>query len=256
MLPDRNTLSAMHRQDKGDSAARDIVVNINQDDRRNYSEKTLLSDRDSLAKGYITEKKGDRWLNNSRYFSRGRGRQQDRSGEGKNDTSGKDENIILSKLSEVVMQLRRKQEEKAGGLARIAIPDKNSITRENAIFYSNSGMFSFNTAKFKNFDYFRKMKDKIASNWFPPDMANAVIGGYAPGRTRIMAIPSQVVKTVFIMNRQGDVVNVRLMDSKGNRELNKSCLDAIRLSETFGPVPDSIEGEYIVIPFMFGFYVN
>ncbi len=68
-----------------------------------------------------------------------------------------------------------------GNAANMAIPDKNSITMKNAIFYSNSGMFSFNTAKFKNFSYFKNMKDRIASNWYPPLLANAALGD-SPGK--------------------------------------------------------------------------
>jgi hypothetical protein len=47
---------------------RDIIVNINQDDKRIINETTLLSDKDSSAKGFLTTKKGDRWLNNSLDF--------------------------------------------------------------------------------------------------------------------------------------------------------------------------------------------
>ena len=47
---------------------RDIIVNINQDDRQVVTPETLLSDRDSSAKGYVTKKAGSRWLNNSLDF--------------------------------------------------------------------------------------------------------------------------------------------------------------------------------------------
>ena len=43
---------------------RDIIVNINEDDRRVGSNSTLLSERDSSAKGIATRRKGDNWLNN------------------------------------------------------------------------------------------------------------------------------------------------------------------------------------------------
>jgi len=42
----------------------------------------------------------------------------------------------------------------------------------------------------------------------------------------------------------------------GNYSLDESCADSIRLSRNFGNVPADIEGEIIVIPFIFGYYVR
>ena len=140
----------------------------------------------------------------------------------------------------------------------VAIPDKNDITMKNAIYYTNGGLFSFNTAKFKNFSYFKNMKDKIASYWYPPVFGNAIIGGYNPGSgaVRLRTISSQNVKLYFIMNRDGEVQKVEIVDSYGTKPLDDSCLDAIKLSKNFGKVPDDIKGEFIVIPFIFGYYTN
>ncbi|MCP4136996.1 MAG: energy transducer TonB [bacterium] len=248
---------------------RDIIVNINQDKKRVYTQKTLLSDKDSSAKGYITKTKGDRWLNNSRDFVLLKGSRSS-SGKGTAKSSSnaraKKKKMILSDESEIVVQIERELPRMSAqgqkGIAdRILIPDKNDVTMKNSIYYSSNGMFSFNTAKFKNFKYFKSMKDNIASHWYPPIMANAVFGGYnpatggyAPGRVRIMAIPSQRVKLYFTMNRNGDILDVKILDSYGNRALDASCLDAVRLSKNFGKVPDDIKGKVIVIPFIFGYY--
>jgi hypothetical protein len=252
-----------------DDARRDIIVNINQDNRRVVTPETLLSDKDSSAKGFITRKAGNRWLNNSLDFqvlkgSRGKGKGEERSVTIRESR----EKILLSDSSEVVAIIDRSNSTGAeagnhGLFDEVLIPDKNDVTRENAIFYTNDGRFSFNTVKFKNFKYFKNMKDRIASNWFPPLMANAIIhgynpltGGYTPGVTRIMAIPSQEVKTVFVLNKEGDIIHIQILDSLGNKPLNESCYDAIRLSKSFGPVPkDLLKGDVLVIPFIFGYYV-
>jgi len=238
-------------------AGRDIIVNINQDDIRDIKESTLLSNRDSSAKGYITKEKGDRWLNNSLEFRlKGNGQAAGgRSGASSNSVEKAD-----YKNGDIALKYSQSKgnsfagNSMSGNAASMAIPDRNNITMNNAIFYSNAGEFSFNTAKFKNFEYFKKMKDKIASNWYPPLLANVSLGGYAPGNMRIMAIPSQRVKIAFIMNRNGDVLRVELVDSLGNKPLDDSCIDAIRLSRNFGKVPDDIKGELILIPFIFGYY--
>ncbi|MFA5518162.1 MAG: energy transducer TonB [Spirochaetota bacterium] len=267
LMPDYRGLVSYSSDAKSRSVAagRDIIVNINQDDKRIIDNRTLLSDRDSSARGYITREKGDRWLNNSLEFKLKKGATGSEAGE--RVVSQGREKFILNDLSEVVMNISRPWEKSrssagSGGAAhQVTIPDKNSVTRQNAIYYSNDGMFSFNTAKFKNFEYFRQMKNKIASNWHPPAMANAIIrgynpvtGAYAPGSMRIMAIQSQQVKLYFIMDRNGDVLEVKILDSLGNKSLDSSCLDAIRYSNNFGPVPENIKGEQVLIPFIFGYY--
>jgi TonB family protein len=88
-------------------------------------------------------------------------------------------------------------------------------------------------------------------------MANAQIGGYAPGGLRIMAIPPQEVKAYFVINANGDVVKSGILDSGGNRTLDDSCLESIRLAGNFGPVPDDLKKKMrngvLTIPFIFGY---
>ncbi|MBN1533482.1 MAG: energy transducer TonB [Spirochaetes bacterium] len=238
---------------------RDIIVNINQDDQQKITDKTLLSDRDSTARGFITRQEGDKWLNNSLEFTLKQGKSGSQAS-GRQASSRDREKMLVTSDSEISVRLSADDPYGNYGFdgtsAMVRIPDKWGITRENALFYSNDGRFSYNTAKFKHFEYFRAMKNRIASNWFPPILANSYIFGYAPGYTRIMAIPSQEVKLYFIMDREGTVQKVQIVDSMGNTPLDKSCLDAIRLSKSFGKVPDDIKGQAIVIPFIFGYYVE
>ena len=235
---------------------KNLIVNINQDKKKELTSKTLLSDQDSTAKGFLTHKKGDRWLNNSLKFSAP-----------KKQSSPHPEKSLATfksnhRLSLFIEKNNSPSEKNSPNKTdQVLIPDKNDITMENAIFYSNKGNFSFNTAKFKNFKYFQKMKEKIAANWFPPIMANAVIGGYnpitktyTPGTMRIMAIPSQKVKIYFTINRSGEVLQVYLIDSYNNEPLDSSCLESIRLAKNFGKVPDNIKGKIIGVPFIFGYY--
>ena len=256
LAPDFGKIASLARRKNSERSSmliRDIIVNLNQDDKREINRQTLLSDRDSTAKGYITRKPGDRWLNNSldfKIFKGSKGSAGSSSGE-------KTKNLMQSIESEIEIAMNPGNfaNPSIGQQDRIQIPDKNGVTKENAIYYSNSGMFSFNTAKFKNFHYFKNMKDRIASHWYPPLMSNAIFLGYG-GSSRIMAIQSQEVKLVFVLNRAGDVMDVVILDSLGNKTLDISCSEAIRMSKNFGKVPDDIQGDPVVIPFIFGFYVN
>ncbi|MCU0821575.1 MAG: energy transducer TonB [Spirochaetes bacterium] len=253
--------------DEDSAVSRDIIVNINQDNKKVITRSTLLSDKDSSAKGYITRDRGDNWLNNSRDFAFLRGSRAagniSKSGREMRDKTG----LLVTDNSNLVISIMKAEAgDMLGGEVErdyIRIPDRNSFTRENAIFYSNDGMFSFNTKKFAPFKYFREMKDRIASNWYPPLLANAVIygydpmsGSYTPGRLRIMAIPNQMVKLYFTMNRKGDVLEVAIVESLGNRPLDSSCVDSIKNSKTFGKVPAEIKGDVILIRFVFIYYVR
>ncbi len=256
MLPDRHRYAWDSIFDEGrkKQIARDIIVNINQNNERRLTPKTLLSDRDSTASGYITKKRGDRWLNNSLIF-----RRPDSTSSGAKARSVKsgNEKFILTSDSEIVISLEDKRRglEWGQGRRRFAIPDKNDVSLKNAIYYSNSGLFSFNTAKFKNYRFFRDMKDKIASNWYPPAMANAIIRGYT-GDTRINAIGNRIIKVVFYINRGGDVIFLKTIQSSGMTELDESCEDAIKLAKNFGKVPNDIKGNVLMVPFIFGYYTR
>ena len=241
---------------------RDIIVNINQDDIKEINKNTLLSDKTSRAKGYITKEKGNRWLNNSLDFKMQKGVRQLGKGGAASSASAKEKLMVAQDNTEYTITFFK---EITGGIPEFEgesdftrIPDKYSITPKNALFFTSDGFFSFNTLKFKPFEYFKKMKDKVASNWHPPLLANAVIYGYnpmtgsmAPGRMRIMAVPTQDIKVYFTMDRDGNVLDIVLVDSLGNKAIDDSCIDAIRLSKNFGKVPDEIKGKVIVIPFLF-----
>ena len=265
------------------SQLRDVIVNINADDLEIESPYTLFSERSSSAQGHMSEDKGDTWLNNSQTFSSPR------------QSSGKriiNESLIpqflyskenatyevaLSRQSEsehpIIEILERRDEQSRRGnqnedMVRLQenpslelsewakIPDIKGFTPDNALFLSSDRRpIAFNTKKFQDFEYFRNMKQQIGNNWFPPTLSN-MRHYYAGGYTQSRLIASQEVYLYFVMNRAGDVLSVKLVQSKGNQYLDQSCIDAVTNSKNFGPVPASIEGEKIVIPFIFGFYVR
>jgi TonB family protein len=245
----------------GGAASRDVIVNINEDNVKVHSKTTVLSDKDSSARGFITREKGDRWLNNSLEFILRRGQKGDQKS-GRAKQQRKKEQVLLSELNEIAIFLSNydyspfSQWGQGGTGDFSTIPDRYNVTMQNSLFYTNEGHFSYNTKKFKNAKYFNNMKKKIASNWFPPMIANAIIPGYAPGYMRIQAIQSQLVKLYFIMDRNGDVKDVKIVDSLQNPYLDSSCVDAVRLSQSFGKVPDDIPGERVVINFIFGYIVR
>ena len=266
---------------------RDVIVNINADEKQVETNETLLSDKDSSARGHVTKDYGDTWLNNSREFSlagaksKGQsGTAQGRSGakgSGSGRGSGSGSGLASKAVSagdaeEYPVSLTLLHEPSVSGSGAVAaaeadsewtrIPDKKGITMKNALFLSNDGTFSYNTKKFAEFEYFRKMKNRIASNWLLPGMALGVVnegpgqsGMYTPGYTAFRMMGSQNVKLYFTMDRDGNVMDVVIVDSEGNEPVDTSCVKAIRNSNNFGKVPASMKGAAIVIPFVFSIVV-
>ena len=245
------------------AASRDVIVNINEDNVKAYSRTTVLSEKDSSARGFITRERGDRWLNNSLEFLLRKGQKgAEKSGSAKRQKQRNKEQVLLTHNNEVAIFLSNydynplSQWGQGGTGDFSTIPDRYNVTMQNSLFYTNEGHFSYNTKKFKNAKYFQSMKKKIASNWFPPMIANAIIPGYAPGYMRIQAIQSQLVKLYFVMNRDGDVLDVKIVDSLRNPYLDASCVDAVKLSRSFGKVPADITGDKVIINFIFGYIIR
>jgi hypothetical protein len=230
ILPYRSGLLALTELNKNSGelfGGRDIIVNVNQDDRAILDQSTLLSDRDSTASGYVTRQQGDNWLNNALEFTTRRGNSAGSANAQATSAMTDRREIFVSQDVNQEYTIAFVHEVALGSMFQgdsgesdwQKIPDRKGITRDNALFFTNDGRFSYNTKKFKNFDYFRNMKGLIASNWFPPVGANSYLperlnpltGGYTPGYTRVNAIPSQEVRLYFTMDRSGRVLDVVIL---------------------------------------------
>lgn len=269
LVPDisgRKLFDVLAKAEEAQNAAERVVKvkvgdNVNQNLRRKITEETFLSDKDSEASGHLTPGEESRWYSETTDINLAK------KGGGKSGTLGErivadgQRNIILNDFSEIVAYIAKPARVKAGsldaGTGEIKLPQPKFMSRQNTIFFSNSGVFSLNSVEFKHYAFAKRIVDRIASNWYPPVMANASIGGYAPGATRIMAIPAQEVRTYFIINEAGDVVKSGVLDSYGNKSLDDSCLDAIKFAKNFGPVPEDLKKKMtngaMVIPFIFGY---
>lgn len=268
----------------GGLSARDIVVNINEDNVAKHTVTTYLSDKDSSGSGFITKEKGDTYIDNTNDFKYGKaGKISSSSGRGTRTTSsssradtaripGMSNLSSINDTDEYPISIELIHDNPflapSGGYTVVEsewtrIPSVRGMNPQNALFISNNGTFSFNTAKFKNFEYFKRMKNKIADNWAPPDLGRAILpraidnqGYTAPGYTRTSLIPSQEVYLYFTMNRSGEVLDVTVLSGNINSALVQTCVEAIRNSKNFGKIPDDMKGSLINIPFVFGYYVG
>ena len=236
---------------------RQIIVNINEDHKKVIDKRTMISDRDSSARGYITADKGDSWLLKSFDFQRRSGAVGKGKGKGK-AVKVKGEKILLADESEVVAILHKKAEDGSSGAGgsfiREMIPQRININRKNSLYYTKDGMFSFNTINSLHpevLQYLKRMVKKIANNWSYPILSKSYWRGYGGGVNYSGIIPAQDVKILFGLNKKGDVLFVRLIDSYHNEPLDSSCVDAVRLSRNFGPLPSVIKKEKVYVPFIF-----
>ena len=252
-------LSAADQNKGGRIVKVKIGENINQNYRREITEQTFLSDKDSAQQGFLTRGKDARWYSETtdlRIVEQGDGKSGNRS---RTINSGS-QKIILANESEIAIQINKNRGQGTSGQGsnnQLKLPQPNLMSRQNTLFFSNSGLFSLNSVEFKHYEFAKRVVDRVASNWYPPVMANVSLGGYAAGYTRIMAIPPQEVRAYFIINENGDVVKTGILDSYGNKSLDESCTDAIKFSKNFGPVPDDLKKKMrngvMVIPFIFGY---
>ena len=252
-------LSAARRNKKSRIVKVKIGENINQNYRREITEQTFVSDKDSAQQGFLTHGKDAKWYSETtdmRIAEKGDGR----SGSSARTVNAGSQKIILANESEIALQINKNRKQKASGRGssnELKLPQPNQMSRQNTLFFSNSGLFSLNSVEFKHYEFAKRIVDRVSSNWYPPVMANVSIGGYAAGYTRIMAIPPQEVRSYFIINENGDVVKTGILDSYGNKSLDESCTDAIKFSKNFGPVPDDLKKKMkngvMVIPFIFGY---
>ena len=251
-------LSAARQNKKGRVVKVKIGENINQNYKREITEQVFFSDKDSAQQGFLTRGKDAKWYSETtdlRIADKGDGR----SGSARALKAGS-QKIILANESEIALQINKNRGQGSSGQGsynELKLPQPNQMSRQNTLFFSNSGLFSLNTVEFKHYEFAKRVVDRVASNWYPPTMANVSLGGYGAGHTRIMAIPPQEVRSYFIINERGDVVKTGILDSYGNKSLDESCTDAIKFSKNFGPVPDDLKKKMrngvMVIPFIFGY---
>lgn len=266
-LPDSKIISNYKNNlanavESADFSGHDIIMNMNADSQKNEGADTLLSDKDSSASGKITNTKGRRWLNNSLDFTSA-SQSTNAAITSKASSEKKFENTS-DNFEGLNILHKPADKDKSGSEARpgqrYAIPDYFNFTPENSLYFSNDKRFSFNTVKFEQFDFFKNMKDKIAANWYPPLFANASLGGYnsftrtyTPGQLRIKTIPNQAVKLIFVLDRNGDIVDLVVKEG-ANSVLKDSCVQSILAVKNFGKVPvEILNGGYLIVPFVFIF---
>lgn len=112
---------------------------------------------------------------------------------------------------------------------------KNAISKANA-----AGDFSFSTYDFDWYDYARRLKERVRSNWYVPDAFRKL--GLISGRTLVS----------FTILPDGSVINFQVLQHEGDESLEISSSNAIELSSPFDKLPPDFPDEQLDVTF--GFY--
>lgn len=125
------------------------------------------------------------------------------------------------------------KKEKEKEVKKIEKPIEPPKTLPSAGFTSG---LSLETAKFPYTYYLRQIRDKVSSNWF---------WGSQGGTLRAVAY--------FRIKRSGEVTNLKIKESSGDKVFDQISIRAINLSVPFPPLPESFPEEELGIYFEFTF---
>ncbi|RME87953.1 MAG: energy transducer TonB [Candidatus Hydrogenedentota bacterium] len=144
------------------------------------------------------------------------------------------------------------------------IPDNYRFQYREALSWDRFGYPQIPAIRYKYYEFFKNMLDKIQSNWAPPGGIPSPIydDDYhriqpVPGYVRFQTFPPQEIKVAFMLDEKGNVLDVRLISSLGYKSLDASCIEAIRRSRNFGKVPkDLLKNNRVIIPIIFRILVR
>ncbi len=273
---------------KTDKILRVTTENINENKQKKIEPQSRLSKEHSTGQGALTQKKGVNVLspffdfsllqlyspgNSEARSSRGTQKEtvkkrEERSQRDKRSGEQKILSVQESHFQLSIMQPQERDQDFDGSGAHAAtrqtllrIPEHYRFREEFALNIANDGKpFSFNTIRYQDYKYFESMKKKIAANWRRNAPAGAMFLGdfnsvYFPGMNRIISIKNGTARIAFLLNRQGKVIDIKILSRHPSDIMTQACYKAIEDSREFGALPASIPDEILVIPFQF-IYMN
>jgi periplasmic protein TonB len=119
---------------------------------------------------------------------------------------------------------------------------KPSITYGQFVNGEGSGNLSFGEGMFgeRYGWYVEAARNRISSNWLMSTISSNVLSAHR-------------VYVSFDILRDGTITNVRLTQSSGNPEIDRSALRAIYASNPLGPLPQDYSGSKVSVNFYFDF---
>ena len=219
-------------------------------------ERVYRSKNTAQARGKITKKKGFQWLSEQ---------EQLKLKEFKNNqhiSHQNKEKILTAKIIQETKFLRHNFLKKKRYSALSKIPASYNFDSRQAFSWNKDGTPQIPTYFYQHYDYIKLMIDKIRYHWAPPGGSPRNLyqnrfynGTYVPGYVRIRIFPPQKIGLIFMLDKSGEVLDVKIKRSRGYHSLDQSFIEAIRSVQNFGPPPkDFIRLNRAIFPWLFKIY--
>ncbi|TGN19461.1 energy transducer TonB [Leptospira idonii] len=232
----------------------DILVEqqfINPEKKDEYK---ALSNQDSAGGGGITEQQGFHTLSPFREFIYGSAASNPSTAQPKAEQSKEDDvyEIGIYKADPKTTQNQEESPNQSASAGKmLKIPFNYRFQQDFLFRWDGAKALTVPTKQFAGYYYFKNMLKRIEESFAPPgggnfayrDIAGTVVReGIKPGMTKVL----------FMLNDNGQVIDVRLVSSQGQVVVDQSCLDSIR-GQNFGAVPDEIKAKGLIFGINFIF---
>lgn len=266
-------LSAAIKNQIQERLIRVTTENINEDREKRIRKTTRLGKEDSKGRGALTKRKGVNaltpYLNFQRPLVSQRTSALNKKGQNQKKPS-KSDKLIVSSGGRVSISFApdvasrdsgaRMLDRNTGTFSKkqsFRIPEHYRFRKKFALNISNDSRdFSFNTLKYPDYKYFQDMKKKIQMNWNRNVPAGGMYLGsmnqaYYPGLSRVVSFKPGNTQIAFGINRAGKIFDIKILKKHPSKIITESCFKAIEDSREFGPLPESIKGDQLIIPLNF-----
>jgi len=138
----------------------------------------------------------------------------------------------------------------AGNDAAFRIPQNYRFQSDFALRYDGSSQLSIARQELAGFRYFQRMLRQIEETFAPPGMNYSYQD--VAGTVTSEPIRPGVVQVQFLLDREGNVRDVRKVTSMGQIAVDESCMNALR-GQNFGVPPPEVfsQGPIFGINFIF-----
>lgn len=157
----------------------------------------------------------------------------------KKEKNGKVESGILKENKE-------ENDGKIEGLISIGYDEKKERGSDKSISSYKSEEESVGVielGKTLDFSYFKLIKKKIDEKTFYPEIARRK---NMEGKTKVQ----------FIINKNGDLIDIKILKSSGNKLLDNASIEILKRASPFPEFPENLNYEKIVFTIDFNFYLK
>lgn len=136
------------------------------------------------------------------------------------------------------------------------IPANYRFQQDFLFRWDGSQALSIPRKQLAGYHYFKSMLRKIENSFYPPGGGNFAYRDSRGYMIREGIVPGEV-KVMFLLNDTGDVIDIKLVSSMGQKIVDTACLDSIR-GQNFGAVPAEVKenGMTFGINFIFPEFLN